>query len=235
MLTAATRAVAQLFDRAILRVLLVSVLGSIAILLLLWFSVGEALVHIHLFDTAWLDRLTRLAIGLGSILATLMLFNVVAVLIASLFIETIATAVERRWYPQLPCPRRQPLSEAIAMALGFLVSSLLWNLAALPFYLLFPGGNLAVFLVANGYLLGREYFELVAQRRVDRRTIRTLRRTHPFRILAAGALIATLSLVPLANLVTPVVATAFMIHVFYGLPALRDRSMQEGLPSPAVR
>ena len=235
MLTAASRALAQLFDRATFGVLAASVLGSAAILALLWFGVGEALLHVHLFETSWLDQLTRAAIGLGAVLATLMLFNIVAVLIASLFVETIARAVERRWYPGLPAPRSQPLGEAIAMALGFAGASLLWNVVALPFYLIIPGGNLAIFLVLNGYLLGREYFELVAQRRFDRRSVRALRRSHPFRLLVAGALIAALSFVPLANLVTPIVATAFMMHILYALPGLAGGGMREGLPSPSFR
>jgi CysZ protein len=43
------------------------------------------------------------------------------------------------------------------------VLTLLLNLLALPVYLLLPGINLFLFLALNGYLLGREYFEVVAQ------------------------------------------------------------------------
>lgn len=230
MLKAAVRAIEQLSDPAIFRVLILSILGSAAVFGLLWFGIGETLAHARLFEAHWLDWLARFALGAGTIILTFFLFSVVAVLIASLFLGSVAAAVERRWYPGLPTPRNQPLGEAVGLALSFAAATLLWNLAALPFYLLIPGGNAVIFLVVNGYLLGREYFELVAQRRIDRKTIVMLRRTYPFRLLSGGMVIAAVSFVPVANLVTPIVATAFMIHVLYGMP-----EFQGGLPSQAVR
>jgi len=230
MLNAAVRGVSQLFDPATFHVLAISVLGSVAIFALLWFGVGETLAHVHLFETRWLDWIARLAVGAGAIVLPFFLFSVVAVLIASLFVDRVAGAVERRWYPGLPAPRRQPVGEAVALALGFMGATLLWNLLALPVYLLIPGANAVIFLLINGYLLGREYFEMVAQRRVDRAGILRLRRTYPFRLLGGGLLIAALSFLPLANLVTPIVATAFMLHLFQSLPEMR-----QGLPQQAVR
>ncbi len=77
-----------------------------------------------------------------------------------------------------------------------------------------PPLNLFVFYGLNGYLLGREYFELVAARRFDMAGVRRLRRAYRGRLLLAGAVIAFLLTVPIVNLVTPVVATGFMLHVF---------------------
>lgn len=230
MLNAAVRAVSQLFDPAIFRILLLSIVASGAIFALIWFGVGEAVAHLHFSEIRWLDWLERILIGAGTIVLSFYLFSVVAVLIASLLLGSVAAAVERRWYPGLPAPRDPPIGESLSLAVRFTLATLIWNLVALPFYLLIPGGNLLIFLVVNGYLLGREYFELVAQRRLDGRGILALRRTHPFRLLLGGMLIAALSFVPLANLVTPIVATAFMLHILYDLPEL-----QGGLPSPTVR
>jgi len=230
MLSAATRALSQLFDPTTFRVLIGSILGSAAILALLWLGIGEGVAHVRILDTGWLDKALRLLLGAGAVVLTLFLFSQVAVVIASLFLERIAASVERRWYPGLPAPRRQPLGEVVLLAVGFLGASLLWNLVAFPFYVFLPGLNVVVFLAINGYLLGREYFELAAQRRVDRATIVRLRRSHPIKLVFAGALIAALSFVPLANLVTPIVAIALMLHVFYGLPELR-----QDLPSQAFR
>ena len=94
------------------------------------------------------------------------------------------------------------------------------NLLALPLYLLLlfvPPFNLFVFYLLNGYLLGREYFELVAARRLDTAGVRRLRRAYRGRLLLAGAVIAFLLTVPIVNLVTPIIATGFMLHVFEGL------------------
>jgi uncharacterized protein involved in cysteine biosynthesis len=115
------------------------------------------------------------------------------------------------------------------MALAFAAVMLLFNLLALPFYLLLmflPPLNLFVFYLLNGYLLGREYFELVAARRFDIDGARRLRRKFRGRVLLAGVVITFLLTVPIVNLVTPVVATGFMLHVF---ERLRRREAGSGI------
>ena len=74
-----------------------------------------------------------------------------------------------------------------------------------------------LYLALNGYLLGREYFELVAGRRLPWSTVRALRQRTRARLWLAGAVIALLLTVPVLNLVAPVVAVAFMVHLFEGL------------------
>jgi uncharacterized protein involved in cysteine biosynthesis len=229
MLKAAGRAIVQLLDPALFGVLLVSVIGAALVLLACWSGVGALLAHMTLFQAHWLDSVARVAAGVGAFLVTLALFGAVAAVIASLFIGQVARAVERRWYPALPPERRQGAGEQFAASLSFLAATIAVNALALPLYLLW-GPNVLIFLGINGYLLGREYFELVALRRVDRRTAVRLRRTHAFQLLLAGMAIAALSFLPLANLVTPVLATAFMLHVFQGLPELNQR-----LPPSEIR
>jgi uncharacterized protein involved in cysteine biosynthesis len=86
------------------------------------------------------------------------------------------------------------------------------NLLALPLYLV-PGLNVVVFYAMNAYLLGREYFELVALRRLDPRTARGLRRAHRLRFFIAGLLMAALFTIPVVNLVASLIAAAFMVHL----------------------
>src|SRR3546814_18922147 len=87
------------------------------------------------------------------------------------------------------------------------------------------------FYLLNGYLLGREYFEMVAVRRLDLAGAKRLRRDFRGRVVLAGAVIAFLLTIPLVNLVTPMIATAFMLHVFEGLrrtPTLRTGERRVG-------
>jgi uncharacterized protein involved in cysteine biosynthesis len=143
--------------------------------------------------------------------------------------------VERRYYADLPPPRPQGAADQIRIGVSFLLATIALNLLALPVYWIW-GANIPIFLLVNGYLLGREYFELVAIRRVDRRMLAALRRQHRFELLLAGAAIAALSSIPLANLVTPVVATAFMLHIFQALPEVdRKQGIHRGLPRQSVR
>jgi uncharacterized protein involved in cysteine biosynthesis len=151
------------------------------------------------------------------LVVSFLLFPAVVAVVLSLFLEQVAGAVERRYYPDLPPPRGQPLLEATRGALLFAGITVALNLLALPLYLvlsLLPPLNIFVFYGLNSYLLGREYFELVAVRRLDLGRTRQVQRAFRGRIFRAGLVIALLLTIPLVNLITPLVATAFMLHVF---------------------
>ena len=73
-----------------------------------------------------------------------------------------------------------------------------------------------VFYSVNGYLLSREYFEMVALRRIGAAEARALRRAHRGRLFLSGVLITFMLTVPVVNMLTPIVATAVMVHLFEG-------------------
>ena len=127
---------------------------------------------------------------LGTRLAVLALswlfFPAVVTLIMSLFFERIADAVEALDYPGRSPPRRQPIGETLGAMLRLTALTLLLNLLALPMYLLVPGINLFLFLTLNGYLLGREYFEVVALRRLDAAATRAARNRFGLRVFLGG-------------------------------------------------
>jgi uncharacterized protein involved in cysteine biosynthesis len=219
-LTAIAKALTQLSDRRTRRVLWWSVLATAALFTVLLALVWIGLQETRLFELAPLEWITDLVGGLAVVILALILFPGVAGLALSFFLEDVAAAVEARHYPDLPAPRRQSALEVVAITSRFTGATVALNLLALPVYgILFfaPPLNLFVFYALNGYLLGREYYELVALRRMDARGAGVVRRVHAGRVVVAGALIAFLSTLPVANLLTPVVATAFMVHVFEDL------------------
>ena len=97
-------------------------------------------------------------------------------------------------------------------ALRFLAIVIVFNLAVLPLYLI-PFANVLVFYGLNGYLLGREYFEMVASRRLDRPAQKGLWRRHRVGFLLAGVVVAFVSTLPLVNFAAPVLAAAAMTHL----------------------
>jgi CysZ protein len=105
-----------------------------------------------------------------------------------------------------------PLARSLLTTVKFFGVILAVNAVALPLTL-FVGFGFLVFLVANGYLLGREYFELAALRFYSGPAARTLRTRNSGTVFAAGLLIALLLLVPFANILTPLFATALMVHL----------------------
>ena len=102
--------------------------------------------------------------------------------------------------------RRYP---SLYVGLRFGALSLLVNLAVLALTL-FTGVGFVGFFVLNGYLLGREYFELAAMRHLPFPEAVNLRRQRSFDVFIAGMIVAVFVAVPLLNLFTPLFATAFM-------------------------
>ena len=101
---------------------------------------------------------------------------------------------------------------AVWEAVKFFGVVLLVNLLALP-TLLIAGVGVVVFFLVNTYLLGREYFEMAAMRFRSPEEARAMRRAHAGRVFAAGLPIAALVSVPILNLITPIFATVYMVHV----------------------
>ena len=85
------------------------------------------------------------------------------------------------------------------------------NILILPLLLAGPLYVIA-FYTMNGYLLSREYFELVAARRYDARTVEAIRKSRQKKLWVAGVGLTFLMTIPFVNLVAPIIATAFMVH-----------------------
>jgi uncharacterized protein involved in cysteine biosynthesis len=216
-IAALTKAFVQLGDSKIQRLVLLSVAAALAVLALLGLALWFLLTSLAAFGIDWLDIGVQVATGFALLLLAWLLFPAAVSLIVGLFVEEVAAAVEARYYPGLSPPRSIPLAEEILTGLRFAGLALLINLVALPVYLIllfFPPLYAFVFYAVNGYLLGREYFELVAMRRLGRRQTGELRRAYRHRLFVGGVIIAVLLTIPLLNLIAPVIATAFMLHLF---------------------
>jgi CysZ protein len=227
MFAAFCRAVSALSMRPLQRVLALSLALAVLSFALLWFGIAGVLYDTAFFGWRPLNWLLDLLGGLAVLVLTWLLFPAVVTLIMSLFLERVAVAVEACDYPGRGPPRRQPIGETLGIMLRLTGLTLVLNLLALPIYLLIPGINLFLFLVVNGYLLGRGYFEVVSLRRLDAAATRAVRNRFGLRVFLGGVVIAGLFALPLVNLVAPVIATAFMLHVFEALP--------RGEPCPVSR
>ncbi|MGE5147719.1 MAG: EI24 domain-containing protein [Candidatus Eiseniibacteriota bacterium] len=217
MFSALTKAFGQLGDKRLNWVIWVSVGGALLVLALLFWLVAPFITHTVFFQLSWLNYLAEAAAGIGTILVAWFLFPALVTLVASTLLEYVSRAVEARHYPDLPKPRDQPISEILIYTLKFTGLVLLVNILVLPLYLLFPGLNFILSWAINGYLLGREYFEMVAMRRMLLPEAKALRRQHGGRCFAGGVIIAIMMTIPILNLIAPVVATAFMTHIFEGV------------------
>ncbi len=207
------KAVGQLGDRAIRRAVWISLGLGAGVMAGLWAAIGYILTSTRLFQTGWLETAVDLLGGAATVVFTWLLFPAVVSAFIGLHVEGITRAVEARHYPGLPPAPGESLASSILTAARFSGLLVVLNLVALIFLVLPPLFPF-VFLGLNGYLLSREYFELVAHRRIRADEARALRKAHRARLFAAGVVIAFLLTVPGVNLLAPVVATAAMVHLF---------------------
>ncbi len=212
LLSPLTRAIAQLQDPVFLGVVWRSLALSGAVFLGLLAGSIWAVEQV-VARPGWLGWLAGLAGGVGAALLALWLFVPVAVVIATLYMDRIAAAVDGRFYPGLPVPMGAPLAVQAwdGLALGAQVLAL--QVVALLLAVLLPGVGLVLGWLVAGWAIGRGLFMGVAMRRMGR--AEALRRYARLRlpVLAQGVALALAGSVPGLNLLVPVVGTAAMVHV----------------------
>jgi CysZ protein len=217
MASALLRAFGNLFAPALRRVVGLSLALAVASFAVLWVVLAIVLGHTARFGWRPLDWLVDLLGAVAVAGLCWLLFPAVVTLVIGFFLDRIAGAVEQLDYPGKGPARHAPITETALTTLRLMGLTILLNLLALPVYVLAPGINFFVFLSLNGYLFGREYFEVVALRWLDRTAARAARHRFAGRVFLGGVVIAGLFIVQLVNLVAPVIATAFMVHLFEGL------------------
>lgn len=148
----------------------------------------------------------------------------VASAFTGLYLEDVAAAVEARHFPHLPPAPRLPWRDAIVDSLRFFAVLIVVNLLALFLYGLAGPFIPVVFWAVNGFLLGREYFMLVAMRRLGRKGAQALMRQHRGQVWLAGGLMAAPLSLPFVNLVIPVLGAATFTHLFHRLHPTPDPS-----------
>lgn len=161
-----------------------------------------------------INTLVWLFYGIGYVLLMWLAFAAIAQNIAAFYFERIIGAVEAKRYPDLPPAKGTSIATDISAMLRFTGVLVLWNIVAIPFYFI-PIINIVVFYLLNGYLFGREYAEAVAFRRLPPAEVKAWRARHRVTLLVAGALITLAMSIPVVNLAAPVLAAAFMTHIYH--------------------
>lgn len=154
----------------------------------------------------------------------------VASAITSLFLDEVANAVEAKHYPTLPPAAPVPFWDALRDTVNFLGVLIAANIAGLVVYgiliatFILSWAAPAVFVLLNGYLLGREYFQVAAMRRLGRQGAKEMRARHSRTIWLAGCLMTLPLMIPLVNLIIPILGAATFTHLFHHLTRLESTS-----------
>lgn len=196
---------------------------SLALTLLLLAAAGAAIfwsARCVLAHWQWLGEAEQDVAGLLVVVAILagswLLFRAVAIVVVGLFADGIVADVEGRHYPAAAA-RAVDVGwrQNIRLALASLVRLVGGNLLALPVYilLLVTGIGTPIFaLFVNALLLGRDLEAMVLARHPDRPPL-----DRPAR-WSLGLLSAASFMVPVANLLAPILSAAMAVHMLH----LRD-------------
>ena len=217
MLAAAGQAFRDLFTPPFRAVLFKCVGFTIALLALLIAGLVWAFGYFATLP-GWAETTIQWLGGGALVIGSIFLVPPVSSLVAGLYLDDIAAEVERQHFPNDPPGRELPVGKSIGLALRFFFVVAAVNIVAL-FLLLVPGVNLVAFYIGNGYLLGREYFEMAAMRHMPPAEARALRKANRGTVFVAGLIVAGLASVPILNFLTPLFATGFMVRMYKGLAA----------------
>lgn len=226
-LAAFLRALGQLGDRRFRRVVLQGALLALALL------VGVCAAFLQLVWWLSPDSVNLPVIGLVTgidtwlgwafvpvmIVLSVFLMVPVASAFTGLFLEDVSEAVEQRHYPGLPPATVPGWPEALVQSVAFLCLVIVVNAAAFLVYPFAGPASPLLFWSVNGFLLGREYFTMVAQRRLPPAEVALMRRRNRGRLWLAGTLMAAPLSIPLVNLLVPVLGVAVFTHLFHRLAA----------------
>jgi CysZ protein len=227
MFGAAGKAFAQIFSPSFRRVLLKSIGLALLLIIVIGISLHRAIAALSAYGAsgaaagewgaqwAWglLVWFVSFAAGLGIFAGAIFLMPAVTAFAGSFFVDEIAELVERAHYADDPPGRALPFWRALLEGLKTALLAIVVYLAAAPFLLIAGLGFIVLFL-ANSYLLGREYYLLAAMRFRPPAEAKALRRARRTDVFISGMMIAFVVSIPVVNLITPLFAMAFMVHMY---------------------
>lgn len=214
----------QLLHPKFRSVFLTAIGAAVATLVVLTLALDIYWPESYSFGWDWLDEFGEWISSAGFwsivIVVSYLLFPGVVTMVMGLMADKISSAVEEEYYPNRIGKRKVSTAETIFSAAKLTLVMVMINLLALiPYLLLFIAtggvGTLGLFLAVNGYLLGREYYEMVTARHLIPFDMNRMRITYSGKIFVGGAVIAGMFLIPFINILAPIVGAAMMTHIVH--------------------
>ncbi len=207
------KTIESIFSAKLIRFFISSIFISLGIFLLFGIFVFWIAGFLLEVEMPYLKGTIQSFIFLGiGIVGWFMLPSLIPI-IASFFQEKVVDRVDRVFYPDQVLKKQPQWFPNLKHDLTFLFWALLLNILILPFYLWGVGIVLSVIL--NTYLLGREFFEMASGYYLGRQKAKELRQQHRLIIYAGGFVITCMTFVPLFNLLVPILAIVWMVHLYH--------------------
>ena len=181
-------------------------------------------LSIHVSSDGFIGSLVSFfSIILGWLLFTYLLIPISS-FVSMFFEDGISNRVLAFENSPLVAQRREvSITTTLRIGVRYLFFFLLANILALPFYLTLPIANIFIFLLVNGFILGKQLYHGLLVYYTEKRDIRIRLIQSRTQLLLIGSILSSLFLIPIVNLLVPafsvmVIANFFAIKFFKTRP-----------------
>lgn len=218
----------QLGDRKVINVFVKSLAITLVLCVVLGWAAFVGLKQLGDAYFTWgVDG--RLLSGIFATLAAIALswlaFRAIAIPVTGFFADEVVAAVEAKHFPlEAERARRVGLWLSLRLALLSLLRVVGVNLLMLPIYLgllLTAVGPIIAFVIVNALLLGRDLGEMVAVRHLDPPAMRQWLGNTRWDRAVLGLIVTGAFMVPLLNVLAPIIGAAMATHLFH-----KDRGLK---------
>lgn len=154
--------------------------------------------------------------SIGGMTIAWILFPALMPIIIKFFDMQIVLLIDEKDYPDMLKPKRSEFWLELLQDMRFSLVAIVLNIIVFPLYML-PVVNLFLFYLLNGYMLGHEFFLMVARKHVPEHEAQQLFQRYGATIILAGIAITLLATIPVINVLAPFISIAFMVHLYHRL------------------
>lgn len=193
--------------------------AALAVISVILLASGVTALSVHFtnFETNWINTAVNWGTGTFAVVVGWFILPAFMVIFAGVFQETTIYRVEKVFYPddiRTVAPRFWP---DLWHDIKFTAKALSLNIIILPLY--FFGIGFVISILLNSYLLGHEFFESAAGYHLGKASAKKLSKENKLVVYGSGFMIALMTLIPILNLLMPIVAIVWMVHVYHNIKA----------------
>ena len=185
---------------------------SLVVIIALPWSAWALLASMELISWGWLDGVIDVTGAIITTVLAILMFPIIMTALTGLIAEYLLEPMERVKHPDLPAPHDLPMMTAITHAVLFTLTALSLTLCVLIGGFFLVGLNVLLAWSVNAYLLSREFIDMVALRRMSPATVKAWRRQNRFAVMVRGLMLAALFVIPVLNLIAPILAALMTSH-----------------------
>lgn len=165
-----------------------------------WFGKGEG----------WFRGIAQFMGGTLVLIISYFFFTGIHGAFVGIFIDDILDSIQQKHYPTIPWEKAPSFLTSLSFSLRLLILTVLLNLIASPLLILgwfIPPVGLTLQILLNGYLLGKEYGQLVEFRISPSASLKPTPK-----YFSNGIIASSIWIIPILNLVAPILLIGSVLH-----------------------